>query len=386
MSSESASSPMATLTPPAPKSFDFLIRRVTSGRRNSRSSLRSSGALPFCTSLPHVSSELGIVLLRRARGAADAVAARAAAQHDDPVARHGAFAPHVRGLHGTDHGTDLQPLGHVVVVVDLAHVRRGQTDLVAVARVARRGLLRDDALRQLARERVAHLLVDVARTRHAHRLVDVAAARQRIADRAAQAGRGAAEGLDLRRVVVRFVLELHEPPLRPAVDIHVDVDRAGVVLVRDLQVVEQPLPAQVARADRRHVHQADALVLAPQLAPHAQVEGQRALDLLLEERLLDGDALQLGREGRMAAVVAPVGIQDPQLRLVRGRAPRRGSNVTTSRRSSAFIASPYSLQKGSSAASSISRNPSSTCTGFTSACSMSESTARSFSRDSTALM
>ena len=57
MSSESASSPIATLTPPAPKSFDFLIRRVTSGRRNSRSSLRSSGALPFCTSLPHVSSE-----------------------------------------------------------------------------------------------------------------------------------------------------------------------------------------------------------------------------------------------------------------------------------------------------------------------------------------
>ena len=55
MSRPSVSSPMATLTPPAPKSFDFFMRRVTSGRRNRRESLRSSGALPFCTSLPHIS-------------------------------------------------------------------------------------------------------------------------------------------------------------------------------------------------------------------------------------------------------------------------------------------------------------------------------------------
>ncbi len=60
MSRPSASSPMATLTPPAPKSFDFFIRRVTSRRRNSRASLRSSGALPFCTSEPHSSSEFSL--------------------------------------------------------------------------------------------------------------------------------------------------------------------------------------------------------------------------------------------------------------------------------------------------------------------------------------
>ena len=48
---------MATDTPPAPKSFDFLMREVTSGRRNSRWSLRSSGGLPFWTSLPQVSSD-----------------------------------------------------------------------------------------------------------------------------------------------------------------------------------------------------------------------------------------------------------------------------------------------------------------------------------------
>ena len=58
MSRPGANSPIATLTPPAPKSFDFLIRRVTSGRRNRRSNLRSSGAFPFCTSELHSSIDL----------------------------------------------------------------------------------------------------------------------------------------------------------------------------------------------------------------------------------------------------------------------------------------------------------------------------------------
>ncbi len=53
----SASSPIATETPPAPKSLHFLISLLTSERRNSLCSLRSVGAFPFCTSAPHVSKE-----------------------------------------------------------------------------------------------------------------------------------------------------------------------------------------------------------------------------------------------------------------------------------------------------------------------------------------
>ncbi len=139
---------------------------------------------------------LGVVLLRRTRSAADAVAARAAAEQQDPVARLGTFAADMLRLHGTHHGTHLEALGHVAFVVDLADVRRRQTDLVAVARIPRRGLLRDDALRQFARKRLGHGLPDVARTRHAHRLIDVAAARQRVADRTAQTrSRRSSEGL-----------------------------------------------------------------------------------------------------------------------------------------------------------------------------------------------
>ena len=50
----SASSPMATATPPAPKSLQRLIMRLTFGLRNRRWILRSVGGLPFCTSAPQV--------------------------------------------------------------------------------------------------------------------------------------------------------------------------------------------------------------------------------------------------------------------------------------------------------------------------------------------
>ena len=50
MARPSASSPMATLTPPAPKSLQRLMSRVTFPSRNRRCIFRSSGALPFCTS------------------------------------------------------------------------------------------------------------------------------------------------------------------------------------------------------------------------------------------------------------------------------------------------------------------------------------------------
>ena len=57
MARPSASSPMATETPPAPKSLQRLMRREASGLRKRRWSFRSSGALPFCTSAPQVSRE-----------------------------------------------------------------------------------------------------------------------------------------------------------------------------------------------------------------------------------------------------------------------------------------------------------------------------------------
>ena len=114
-----------------------------------------------------------------------------------------------------------------------------------------------------------------------------------------------------------FVLELQQPLLGLPVDIHVDEHRAGVVLLAHLQIVQQAAPLQTAGTDGGEVHQADALLLAAQLAADVQVEGQRLLNLRLHERLLDRDPLQFGGEGGVAAVVAPVGIQNAELRLAR---------------------------------------------------------------------
>ncbi len=57
ISTPSANSPMATETPPAPKSLHRLIMRDAAGLRKSRCNFLSSGAFPFCTSAPQVSRE-----------------------------------------------------------------------------------------------------------------------------------------------------------------------------------------------------------------------------------------------------------------------------------------------------------------------------------------
>ena len=54
----SAISPIATDTPPAPKSLHFLMSLVTSGLRNRRCIFRSSTASPFCTSALRVFIEV----------------------------------------------------------------------------------------------------------------------------------------------------------------------------------------------------------------------------------------------------------------------------------------------------------------------------------------
>ncbi len=194
------------------------------------------------------------MLFGRARGAAYAIPACPAAEQQDCVAGFGPLPAHLRGGYGTYHGTDLHALGYVTVIVDLAHMRRRQTYLVAVGRVALHRLARDDALGQFAFQRLADGSGYVARTGDAHRLIDVCPTRQRVAYGTAKTGARASERLNLRGMVVRLVLELQQPTVRLAVLVHIHIDRAGVVLVAHLQVVQFALLAQIARADGGYVH------------------------------------------------------------------------------------------------------------------------------------
>ena len=118
-------------------------------------------------------------------------------------------------------------------------------------------------------------------------------------------------------MVVSLVLEHQQPPLDCAINIYVYEYAAGVIFLADFHVVQLASLAEMLRADRGHVHEVQPLLLASKILAHLQVQLHRALDILLYERIFDSDFLKLGRERGVAAVVAPVSVQDAQLCLVR---------------------------------------------------------------------
>ena len=315
MSRPSASSPMATETPPAPK--DAARAKVVAALDEAARVLAAEEALELALDGRVALLDLRAVLLEGldvvglggAGGAADAVAAGAAAQKHDLVAGRRALAAHVGGRGGAHDGADLHALGHVAGVIELADLAGCQADLVAVAGVAGSGGGDELALRELAGHGLGHGNGGVRRAGDAHGLVDVAAARERVADGAADAGGRAAEGLDLGGVVVGLVLEEEEPVLVVPVDVHLDLDGAGVDLLGLVEVLELAGCLKVLGADGAHVHEADGLLLAAQLAAHLEVAlkgGAHHVVIYLHVR-------EDGAKGGVAAVVGPVGVDHADL-------------------------------------------------------------------------
>ena len=125
-----------------------------------------------------------------------------------------------------------------------------------------RRFARDLALRQLIFHRVRKALARVRAARHAHRLIDVRPPRKRVADRPAEAGRRAAERLDLRRVVMRFILEHDEVIAFPIVGLYLMSDRAGVDLLGFVHIRKLSRALRFLYIDCRKVHQAHVLFAA----------------------------------------------------------------------------------------------------------------------------
>ena len=235
---------------------------------------------------------------------ADAVTAGAAAQQHDHIAGSGALAADV-GSRGSAHNSaDLHALCHIAGVVDLVHLTGSQTDLVAVGGVTG-GCGGDQlALGQLAGHGLADRLERVACAGDTHSLIDVAAAGQRVADSTADTGGSTAEGLDLGGVVVSLVLEQEQPVLILAVDVTLDLDGAGVDLLRLVQILQDTLLLQLLGTNGGKVHHAAGLVLAAQLGAHRHV----AVKGLLHHSVIDLHIVQNGAEGGVAAVIGPVGV------------------------------------------------------------------------------
>ena len=178
------------------------------------------------------------VCLRGTGSSAAAVASGASAEQDYLVAGDRALTHDVLRGSRADDGADLEVLRDIIRMIELINSAGSETDLVAVGRISARRAVSYLRLRELARQRLGNRNTRVGASCDAHRLIDIRASGQRVADRAAKAGSRAAERLDLGRMVVRLVLEHEEPILGLAVDVDLDLHRAGVDLLGLIEVLQ----------------------------------------------------------------------------------------------------------------------------------------------------
>ncbi len=222
----------------------------------------------------------------RSGRAADSVPARAAAQQNDDIARLRRFPHDGRGGRGRNHGAALHALGRIAGMIQLRDLPRGKPDLIAVGAESLRRLAHQLELRKLSPARLGKRHSGIGRAGHAHGLVHPRAAGKRVADRAADAGRRAAERLYLRGVIVRLVLEHQQIALRGILRarlygaaffvariVNVHIDRTGVVLLGHLHVGKQTALFQIFHADHGHIHERDGLIVPArvQLGAHSLI-------------------------------------------------------------------------------------------------------------------
>ena len=260
------------------------------------------------------------MLLGRSRSAAAAVAAGTSAHQNDDVTGITVLSLNIGARSSTHDGTDLHTLCNIVRMIDLIHKAGSQTDLVSVGAVTLRCAGGELSLRKLACQRVLQGSGRVCSAGHTHCLVHIAAARERIADRTAEAGSGTTERLDLGRMVVCLILEEHEPLLGLGLAVSHNVNRndhgAGVDLVGDLHVLELALGTELLHREKSYVHEADEFVVAALVENLALclICVKCGLDRLAVITVIDLHVGELGLERGVAAVIRPVRIQHADLR------------------------------------------------------------------------
>ena len=117
-------------------------------------------------------------------------------------------------------------------------------------------------------------------------------------------------------MVVGFVLEHEQPFLEAAVHFDIHIDAAGIVLLADFHVVELADAAEISSADGGHIHEIQALAFAAKFLAESEVEFECSVDFLLGEGVLDPVFLEFRGECGVAAMVAPICIEDSELGLV----------------------------------------------------------------------
>ena len=241
--------------------------------------------------------------------AAAAVSAGLAAEQDDDITRNRALSADILCRSRTDDRADLHALSHIARVIDLGDMTRRKTDLVAVGGVAVCRADADLSLRQLAGNGILDRHQRIRRAGDAHCLIDIASAGERVTDRTAEAGRGAAERLNLGRMVVGFVLEHEDPVLGAAVGLNLDFHGAGVDLLALVECGDLAVCFELAHCHCRHIHERDRLLASAELSADAEIILVGCADL----RGFDRHIVHSREEGGVAAVIAPVGVDHADL-------------------------------------------------------------------------
>ena len=261
----------------------------------------------------HRAQRFFIMALRGAGSAADTVTSGPTAKKDDNVPRGGAFAAYIFSGSGSDNRSAFQTLGHIALVVDFRHMPGSKTDLVAVRTIARSRRLRQLSLRQLSLQGFRKRFARISPAGYAHGLMDKRTAGERVPNAAANTGRRTAKRLDLRRMVMGLILEHQKPVLLFSVHDDRSVNGTGVDLFRLVKFREQPAFFQCLRTDGRQIHQGHRSGRRLFLAVHFNTRVKIALVCRFYALVFQIDLINMRREGRVSAVIGPIGVDHANL-------------------------------------------------------------------------
>ncbi len=111
-------------------------------------------------------------------------------------------------------------------------------------------------------------------------------------------------------MIVRLVLEHHQPLLDLAVDLDGYDDRSRIHFLGIFHVIEVARALELTAGDGRDVHEANRLALAVETEAHLLIAVPSGLERSEERRWRELDGLQFGEERRVTAMVGPVGIEE----------------------------------------------------------------------------
>ena len=200
-------------------------------------------------------------------------------------------------------------LGNIARMINLINLSGRKSDLIAVRAVACRSRRDEFSLRKLSCKRFAYRGQWIACSGKTHCAVYIGAARQRVADCAADTGCCAAERLNFRRVIVRFVFKEQQPVLFFTIVLNFDFDRAGVDFIGFVEFGKLALCFQVFCGNRTDVHKAYRL-----RASEFFTDSKVALIGFLQHLVFENNMVDCRIECRMSAMIRPVGVNHPDFR------------------------------------------------------------------------